>query len=220
MHYEQILASLKTKYKHLGLSEKILKVYAKKISKTVEKEDDISKAIEDVADDLALLQSISDSNRTKMEELENQIKELSNKKETKKETSDDKKTKEGSEIEKPAWVDEILNKVESQNKIIEELQSVNRKETAKEKFISKAKEMEVSEVFYKSHTDKEFESDEELTSFIESLKSDETAYKQSLTNENLKNHDTNSFDGKKMENEEVSPDVQAFIDSDLNEKDS
>ncbi len=43
--FEKILNELKTKCKHLGLSEKILKVQAKKLAKSVKEENEIESAL-------------------------------------------------------------------------------------------------------------------------------------------------------------------------------
>ena len=64
MWKDKILAMLKTKYKHLGLSAKILELKAAQLAKTVEKEEDIETAVDGVEDDLQILQSVLDTVRT------------------------------------------------------------------------------------------------------------------------------------------------------------
>ena len=68
--FEQILKELKTKYANLGLSEAILKVKANQLAKTVKEESEIENAVIGVEDDLKVIQSINDSFRTKLTELE------------------------------------------------------------------------------------------------------------------------------------------------------
>jgi hypothetical protein len=57
---EEILKALKTKYAHLGLSPKILELKANQLAKSVTKTEEIETAVDGVAEDLQIFQSISD----------------------------------------------------------------------------------------------------------------------------------------------------------------
>ncbi|MCF3107317.1 hypothetical protein LL912_00860 [Niabella sp. CC-SYL272] len=70
---DKILAALKTKYKDLGLSAKILEGFATRLAKTVTEEEKISEAVDDVEPELQTLQSVIDANRKKVSDLEKDI---------------------------------------------------------------------------------------------------------------------------------------------------
>ncbi|MCT4321794.1 hypothetical protein [Elizabethkingia anophelis] len=210
--FDKILALLKTKYKDLGLSETILKVTAETLAKTVEKEEDIETAVAGVEGQMKIYQSFADQNRTLQTEITN-LKKAGNseeKKEEEKKEGEEKKETGGEEV--PAWAKAIIDSnkaiLEKQNQL--DAEKVNK--TNAEKLVSKLKELGVNESFYSLHLGKTFEKDDEIESFANSIKEAEDKYLQDTSNEKLKSKDVPLF-GQTTKEGEVSPDVQALIDS-------
>ncbi len=210
--FDKILPLLKTKYKDLGLSETILKVTAESLAKTVEKEEDIETAVAGVEGQMKIYQSFADQNRTLQTEITN-LKKAGNseeKKEEGKKEGEEKKETGGEEV--PAWAKAIIDSnkaiLEKQNQL--EAEKVNK--TNAEKLVSKLKELGVNESFYSLHLGKTFEKDDEIESFANSIKEAEDKYLQDTSNEKLKTKETPLF-GQTPKEGEVSPDVQALIDS-------
>ncbi|CAI9673392.1 MULTISPECIES: hypothetical protein [Elizabethkingia] len=206
--FDKILSGLKTKYKDLGLSETILKVTAETLAKTVEKEEDIETAVAGVEGQMKIYQSFADQNRTLQTEITNLKKAGEGKSEEKKE--EEKKETGGEEV--PAWAKAIIDSnkaiLEKQNQL--DAEKVNK--TNAEKLVSKLKELGVNESFYSLHLGKTFEKEDEIESFANSIKEAEDKYLQDTSNEKLKSKDVPLF-GQTTKEGEVSPDVQALIDS-------
>ena len=210
--FDKILSGLKTKYKDLGLSETILKVTAESLAKTVEKEEDIETAVAGVEGQMKIYQSFADQNRTLQTEITN-LKKAGNseeKKEEEKKEGEEKKETGGEEV--PAWAKAIIDSnkaiLEKQNQL--DAEKVNK--TNAEKLVSKLKELGVNESFYSLHLGKTFEKDDEIDSFATTVKEAEDKYLQDTSNEKLKSKDVPLF-GQTTKEGEVSPDVQALIDS-------
>lgn len=210
--FDKILSGLKTKYKDLGLSETILKVTAETLAKTVEKEEDIETAVAGVEGQMKIYQSFADQNRTLQTEITN-LKKAGNseeKKEEEKKEGEEKKETGGEEV--PAWAKAIIDSnkaiLEKQNQL--DAEKVNK--TNAEKLVSKLKELGVNESFYSLHLGKTFEKEDEIESFANSIKEAEDKYLQDTSNEKLKSKDVPLF-GQTTKEGEVSPDVQALIDS-------
>ncbi|HAY3504282.1 TPA: hypothetical protein JRX02_002908 [Elizabethkingia anophelis] len=210
--FDKILALLKTKYKDLGLSETILKVTAETLAKTVEKEEDIETAVAGVEGQMKIYQSFADQNRTLQTEITN-LKKASNseeKKEEEKKEGEEKKETGGEEV--PAWAKAIIDSnkaiLEKQNQL--DAEKVNK--TNAEKLVSKLKELGVNESFYSLHLGKTFEKEDEIDAFANTVKEAEDKYLQDTSNEKLKSKDVPLF-GQTTKEGEVSPDVQALIDS-------
>ncbi|MDV3490935.1 hypothetical protein CMV03_06990 [Elizabethkingia anophelis] len=210
--FEKILAQLKTKYKDLGLSENILKVTAETLAKTVEKEEEIETAVAGVEGQMKIYQSFADQTRTLQTEITN-LKKAGNseeKKEEEKKEGEEKKETGGEEV--PAWAKAIIDSnkaiLEKQNQL--DAEKVNK--TNAEKLVSKLKELGVNESFYSLHLGKTFEKDDEIDSFATTVKEAEDKYLQDTSNEKLKSKDVPLF-GQTTKEGEVSPDVQALIDS-------
>ncbi|AQX84040.1 hypothetical protein ELBR111191_14505 [Elizabethkingia bruuniana] len=210
--FDKILSGLKTKYKDLGLSETILKVTAESLAKTVEKEEDIETAVAGFEGQMKIYQSFADQNRTLQTEITN-LKKAGNseeKKEEEKKEGEEKKETGGEEV--PAWAKAIIDSnkaiLEKQNQL--DAEKVNK--TNAEKLVSKLKELGVNESFYSLHLGKTFEKDDEIDSFATTVKEAEDKYLQDTSNEKLKSKDVPLF-GQTTKEGEVSPDVQALIDS-------
>lgn len=212
--FDKILPLLKTKYKDLGLSETILKVTAETLAKTVEKEEDIETAVAGVEGQMKIYQSFADQNRTLQTEITNLKKagegKSEEKKEEEKKEGEEKKETGGEEV--PAWAKALTEKLDKQAEYITGLQTEKVNKTNAEKLVSKLKELGVNESFYSLHLEKTFEKDDEIESFANSIKEAEDKYLQDTSNEKLKSKDVPLF-GQTTKEGEVSPDVQALIDS-------
>ncbi|WP_236617588.1 hypothetical protein [Elizabethkingia anophelis] len=189
-----------------------MKVTAESLAKTVEKEEDIETAVAGVEGQMKIYQSFADQNRTLQTEITN-LKKAGNseeKKEEGKKEGEEKKETGGEEV--PAWAKAIIDSnkaiLEKQNQL--EAEKVNK--TNAEKLVSKLKELGVNESFYSLHLGKTFEKDDEIESFANSIKEAEDKYLQDTSNEKLKTKETPLF-GQTPKEGEVSPDVQALIDS-------
>lgn len=205
--FEQILKELKTKYANLGLSEAILKVKANQLAKTVKEESEIENAVIGVEDDLKVIQSINDSFRTKLTELEKKTAEKPI------ETPPIEKPLEKPNEDMPAWAKAIID---ANTKMTETLTGIQQKESNisnAQKLADKLKELNVSDNFSKFQVQgKTFTNDEEIMSFATSLQEAETNYKQSL-NDGKAETFANPIFGKVAKEGGVSSDVQSFIDS-------
>ncbi|WP_260211657.1 hypothetical protein [Elizabethkingia anophelis] len=191
-----------------------MKGIANKLARSVEKEEDIETAVAGVEDDLKIFQSLSDQNRTLQTEITNLKKagegKSEEKKEEEKKEGEEKKETGGEEV--PAWAKAIIDSnkaiLEKQNQL--DAEKINK--TNAEKLVSKLKELGVNESFYSLHLGKTFEKEDEIESFANSIKEAEDKYLQDTSNEKLKSKDVPLF-GQTTKEGEVSPDVQALIDS-------
>lgn len=203
--HEQILKELKNKYKDLGLSESILKAYAKKIDKAVNEESEIENAVADVEEDLRIFQAISDQNRTLKTEIESLKKPKDDKKSEENKT--DEKPKEG---EQPNPMLEILKELKNE---IAGMKAEKVNQTNEQKLIAKLQELGVNENFYKvAIAGRTFESDQQINDFAETLKQSQDAVLQSTNNERLKDLAPPQF-GTGVKEGEVSPIAKAFIEA-------
>lgn len=209
--FEKILQELKTKYSHLGLSEKILKVWAKKLSLTVKEETEIATAIEAIEADLEIIQSLTDQNRT----LQAELKKLQEggKKEEPKESEPPKDSEEPKEDDKiPAWAKVLIEQNKTTQEQLAAFQSEKRQEKSAKTFVEKAKELGISETFYKSHVRREFKDDDEMTEFLNALKEDMDEFRKEIGAADLKSHTSPIF-GKAAGKDDVSSDMKAYLDS-------
>lgn len=209
--FEQILKALKTKYKDLGLGEIVLKVYANKLAKTVKEENEIETAVAEVEDELKLHQSYADQIRTQKAELDKLKagKPQEGGEPTPPAPKPAPKPEGGDDV--PAWADAIIKSNEALTAQVTALQAERKNQSNGEKLISKLKELGVNESFYKmSIQGKQFETDEEINAFANSLKEAEDEYLQSTNNGRLKDTENPSF-GSGLKGDEVSPAVQAMF---------
>ncbi|OBS12988.1 hypothetical protein ATE49_15155 [Elizabethkingia miricola] len=227
MFEQQIFTQLKTKYKNLGLGDKVLKVIAKKLSKTVKEESEIENAVEGVEDDLVPLQILSDQVRTLSGKLDAM-------KKPKSDGSDDgddedeeeeeaegkkpkvtKKTTENKDEEVPAWAKGLISSNEALTK---ELAGIKAEKVAKSndaKLLDKLKELGVNEKFYKYHIKgKSFENDEEIEEFANELKESETEFLQENANNDVEANANTVFGGS-TKPEEVSAFAKNFVSKKL-----
>lgn len=202
--FEKILLELKNKYKDLGLSENILKAYAKKLAKAVKEESEIESAVEDVEDDLRIYQSLADQNRTLKREIEALTKTEGGEKKP-----EEEKPKEEEKKEDPML--EILKQLKDE---IAGIKSEKINQTNAQKLTAKLQELGVKENFYKHQiTGKTFENDDQITDFATALKTDYDALIQDITNKDLEKTAGKSFGSGEGTGEKVSADVENYIKS-------
>ncbi|MGQ1929545.1 hypothetical protein [Ornithobacterium rhinotracheale] len=211
--FEKILNELKTKYKHLGLSEKILKVKAKKLAKSVKDESEIETAVQSVEEDLEIIQSLADQNRTlqkRLEEMTNPTKEKGeneSKEPSPKPIQNPKpEASPKDESKMPEWARALNDKIDK---------LANEKEIEKKtkSFVDKAKELGIKEHFYKHHSADKFNTDAEMDEFLNLLKKDQEDFEKTLSEKGLENHANPIFGGGNLKDEKVSEGMQAFLDS-------
>ena len=211
--FEKILTELKTKYKNYGLSDTILKAKAKQIEKAVKEETEIENAVAGVEEDLAIFQSFADQNRTlakKLEELEKA--KGAGKSDDKADDKDDKKDiPPAGDV--PEWAKALL---ESNKTLTENLAKIHEKEaqqTNAQKLQAKLTELKVPQSFLKLiPQDKTFQNDEEIEAFAAEMKANADVIAQEFGNASLGAAAKPLF-GEAAKEGDVSPDVQAYIDS-------
>lgn len=210
--FEKILQQLKTKYKDLGLSETILKAKAKQIEKAVKAEDEIENAVAGVEDDLAIFQSFADQNRT----LAKEIADLKKAKGTEEPKTEDPKTEDPKEKpagDVPEWAKALI---ESNKTLTENLTKIQQKEaqqTTAQQLQAKFTELKIPQSFQKLiPMDKVFATPEEMEAFVNEQKANYDGLAQEFGNTALGQVPKPLFGEAKKEGE-VSPDVQARIDS-------
>lgn len=224
MFEQQIFTQLKTKYKNLGLGDKVLKVIAKKLSKTVKEESEIENAVEGVEDDLVPLQILSDQVRTLKTELDTMKKSKSDDSDDEEEEEEEtegkkpkvtKKTTENKDEEVPAWAKGLISSNEA---LAKELADIKAEKVAKSndaKLLDKLKELGVSEKFYKYHIKgKSFENDEEIEEFANELKESETEFLQENANSDVEANANTVFGGS-AKPDEVSAFAKNFVSKKL-----
>lgn len=209
--FEKILAELKTKYKNLGLSETILKAKAKQLAKAVEKEEDIENAVAGVEDDLAIFQSFADQNRTLAKKLE----ELEKTKGADPKPADpaDPKPTDTPAGEVPEWAKAIIESNKALTENLTALQQKEAQQTNAQKLQAKLTELKVPQSFLKLiPADKTFQNDDEIATFAAEMKANADAIAQEFGNASLGAAAKPLF-GEAAKEGEVSPDVQAYVDS-------
>lgn len=212
--FEKILTELKTKYKNYGLSDTILKAKAKQIEKAVKEETEIEAAVAGVEEDLAIFQSFADQNRTlakKLEELEKA--KGADPKPADPAKPDDPKPTDQPAGDVPEWAKAII---ESNKTLTESLTAMKQKEaqqTNAQKLQAKLTELKVPQSFLKLiPADKTFQNDEEIAAFATEMKANADVIAQELGNASLGAAAKPLF-GEAAKEGEVSPDVQAYVDS-------
>lgn len=213
--FEKILTELKTKYKNFGLSDTILKAKAKQIEKAVKEESEIEEAVAGVEDDLAIFQSFADQNRTLAKKLEDLEKGKGGDPKPA-DPADPKPNDPAPTGDVPEWAKAIL---ESNKVLTESLTQMKQKETQQtnaQKLQSKLEELKVSKSYLdllpQSPTEMNFQTDEEIELFATGLKSKSDVYEQSISN-GLLGQAAKPLFGESIKEGDVSPEVQALIDS-------
>lgn len=211
--FEKILSELKTKYKNLGLSETILKVTAETLAKTVETEEQITDAVAGVEGQMKIYQSFADQNRTLQTEITNLKKSSEGKKEEKSEKKEGEEKKESGEPE-PAWAKALREQMEKQNELITGIQQKEIAQTNAQKLQSKLDELKVSKSIQALiPSNLTFENDEAIEAYANEMKVKSDAIAQEFGNAALGGMTKPTLFSATVKEGEVSPEVQAIIDS-------
>ena len=213
--FEKILSELKTKYKNLGLSETILKVMAETLAKTVETEEQITDAVAGVEGQMKIYQSFEDRNRTlakKLEEVE-KGKGANPEPNPNPEPSNPEPTKPTGEPE-PAWAKALREQMEKQNELITGIQQKEIAQTNAQKLQSKLDELKVSKSIQALiPSNLTFENDEAIEAYANEMKVKSDAIAQEFGNAALGGMTKPTLFSATVKEGEVSPEVQAIIDS-------
>ena len=210
--FEKILQDLKTKNSKFGLSNTILEVMATDLAKTVETEDKIADAVAGVEGQMKIYQSFADQNRTLQTEVANLKKSGDGKNEEKKdEKKEGEEKKEAGEV--PEWAKALI---ESNKTLTENLTKIQQKEaqqTTTQQLQAKFTELKIPQSFQKLiPMDKVFATPEDMEVFVTEQKANYDGIAQEFGNAALVGNPKPLFGEAKKEGE-VSPDVQAYVDS-------
>lgn len=215
MFEQEILTQLKTKYANKGLSETILKAKAKQLSKAVEKQEDIENAVAGVEADMDIFQILTDQNRT----LSNDFKKFKEEKGGSPEpnpnpnTEPPKPNPAPTGEQEPAWLKALNEKIDKQNDLITNFQKEKAQQTTAQQLQAKFTELKIPQSFQKLiPMDKVFTTPEEMEAFVNEQKANYDGLAQEFGNTALGQVPKPLFGEAKKEGE-VSPDVQARIDS-------
>ncbi|MEG0848472.1 MAG: hypothetical protein RSE50_00805 [Myroides sp.] len=212
---DKILQGLKTKNSKYGLSQTILEVLADDLAKTVEKDEDVETAVTGVEGQMKIYQSFADQNRTLQTEITNLKKGAEGKTEEKKEEEkkkggDDKKE---SGEQEPAWLKALNEKIDKQNDLISNFQKEKAQQSTAQQLQAKFTELKIPQSFQKLiPMDKVFATPEEMEAFVNEQKANYDGLAQEFGNAALGQVPKPLF-GEAAKEGEVSPDVQARIDS-------
>ena len=211
--FEKILSELKTKYKNLGLSETILKAKAKQIEKAVKTEEEITDAVAAVEEDLAIIQSITDQNRTLAKKIEEIEKGKGANPEPNPNPEPQPNPNPTGEPE-PAWAKALREQMEKQNELITGIQQKEIAQTNAQKLQSKLDELKVSKSIQALiPSNLTFENDEAIEAYASEMKVKSDAIAQEFGNAALGGMTKPTLFSATVKEGEVSPEVQAIIDS-------
>lgn len=223
--FEKILQELKTKYKNLGLSETILKVMAETLAKTVEKEEEVENAVAGVEGQMKIYQSFADQNRTLQTEISN-LKKGSEGKTEEQKAAEAKAAKEKEEAEKkaggnndvPEWAKALIESNKTLTDNLAKIQQKEAQQTNAQKLQAKLDELKVSKSIQALiPAGLTFENDEAIEAYANDMKTKSDAIAQEFGNNALAATVKPLFGEAKKEGD-VSPDVQAYLDSKKSEK--
>lgn len=208
--FEKILSELKTKYKNLGLSETILKVTAETLAKTVETEEQITDAVAGVEGQMKIYQSFADQNRTLAKKLE----EIEKGKGANPEPNPNPEPPKPTGEPEPAWAKALREQMEKQNELITGIQQKEIAQTNAQKLQSKLDELKVSKSIQALiPSNLTFENDEAIEAYANEMKVKSDAIAQEFGNAALGGMTKPTLFGATVKEGEVSPEVQAIIDS-------
>ena len=208
--FEKILSELKTKYKNLGLSETILKVTAETLAKTVETEEQITDAVAGVEGQMKIYQSFADQNRTLAKKLE----EIEKGKGANPEPNPNPEPPKPTGEPEPAWAKALREQMEKQNELITGIQQKEIAQTNAQKLQSKLDELKVSKSIQALiPSNLTFENDEAIEAYANEMKVKSDAIAQEFGNAALWGMTKPTLFSATVKEGEVSPEVQAIIDS-------
>ena len=211
--FEKILSELKTKYKNLGLSETILKVMAETLAKTVETEEQITDAVAGVEGQMKIYQSFADQNRTLAKKLEEVEKGKGANPEPNPNPEPQPNPNPTGEPE-PAWAKALREQMEKQNELITGIQQKEIAQTNAQKLQSKLDELKVSKSIQALiPSNLTFENDEAIEAYANEMKVKSDAIAQEFGNAALGGMTKPTLFSATVKEGEVSPEVQAIIDS-------
>ena len=195
------------------MSETILKVTAETLAKTVETEEQITDAVAGVEGQMKIYQSFADQNRTLQTEITNLKKSSEGKKEEKSENKEGEEKKESGEPE-PAWAKALREQMEKQNELITGIQQKEIAQTNAQKLQSKLDELKVSKSIQALiPSNLTFENDEAIEAYANEIKVKSDAIAQEFGNAALGGMTKPTLFSATVKEGEVSPEVQAIIDS-------
>ena len=210
--FEKILSELKTKYKNLGLSETILKAKAKQIEKAVKTEEEITDAVAAVEEDLAIIQSITDQNRT----LAKKIEEIEKGKGANPEPNPNPEPQPNPNPtgEVPEWAKGFTESIKTLTESLAAIQKDKAQQTNAQKLQSKLDELKVSKSIQALiPSNLTFENDEAIEAYANEMKVKSDAIAQEFGNAALGGMTKPTLFSATVKEGEVSPEVQAIIDS-------
>lgn len=212
--FEKILSELKTKYKNLGLSETILKAKAKQIEKAVKTEEEITDAVAAVEEDLAIIQSITDQNRTLAKKIEEIEKGKGANLEPNPNPEPQNPNPNPTGEPEPAWAKALREQMEKQNELITRIQQKEIAQANAQKLQSKLDELKVSKSIQALiPSNLTFENDEAIEAYANEMKVKSDAIAQEFGNAALGGMTKPTLFSATVKEGEVSPEVQAIIDS-------
>ena len=207
MNRELLLTKLKTKYSKLGLGEGILGAQADYLLTLSPTEENVDSLVDGMEASLKAYQSVLDKTRAEAKKQENKT-ETEEKPDQNKGKAEDKK-----DNDIPAWAQALIESNKAVSEKLTAIEAEKQQLTLKDKAIAKLKELGVKESFYKLHvSSKNFQSDDEIDSFAQTIKEAEDAFVQNLNIKSLEGVTPPIFGEVKTE-DEVSPDVKARIDA-------
>ena len=216
--FEKILQELKTKNSKFGLSQTILEVMATDLAKTVETEDKIADAVAGVEGQMKIYQSFADQNRTLQTEITN-LKKAGEGKTEEQKAAEEKAAKEKEEADKkqagdvPEWAKAIIESNKTLTESLTKIQQKEAQQTNAQKLQSKLDGLKVSKSIQALiPAGLTFENDEAIEAYATEMKTKSDAIAQEFGNGALAATAKPLFGEAKKEGE-VSPDVQAYLDS-------
>lgn len=198
---EKIMAQLKTRYKNLGLSDKILEVYARKLARTVKEEQEIESAVENVEEDLQIFQSYEDKIRSLKSSFEKE-----KEKPKPQELEETTKSQEGNNA-----MDSVLKAIAGLTQEIQGIKQEKVKETNFNLLTQKLDALKVDKKFYESFVNRvDIEKIEDFDVYAQEIKGIEDHLRQSLSNSTL-SHGAGTPNNGESKPEKLSVDVEGFI---------
>lgn len=218
--YQKILDALKNKYKHLGLSEKMLGTMAKKIVRRVgEDESKIETEVDEVGEDLELFQSLADQNRGLKADLDAMKGKTTEDKTPEQKAAEaaaaaSKAAEDKKPDDSPEWAKGLLSSIATLTQKVNGYETEKLQKTNSQKLQDKLKELNVSESFYQTFVEgKTFADDSEIESFAQKLKSSEDNYLQANNLKALGDAAEKSVFGKTTKEGELNSSEKAFLQS-------
>lgn len=174
----KILSELKTKFKHLGLSDDIYEGVANQLALSVKEETEIATAASGAEQLLKAMQKYADTRvnsvKTQAETYKAQLEELQGKK-----TEDPapKNTGKGEE-EIPSWAKSLMQSIES-------LQGEKTHQTLSSKLLGALSEKKIPESFYSpALTGRKFSKDDEVDALVQAVSTSYEKFQQEQANTN------------------------------------